>query len=101
MQDTVTVIYGRPLIASVFLMFWQIGFAVIYPACWRGFDELLALMESEDRRPSTGTSSKLGQYYRVWPIPVTLFCHHIIFTLAINLASFLRYGYAAFTTSGL
>src|SRR5258708_11423128 len=63
----------------------NIGLAVIYPA----FDAVrpLALVESEDRCPITVSSFGARTKPRVWPIPVALFRHQIIITLAIPLAA--------------
>jgi len=78
-----TVIYERPPIAKAFLIYGEVGFAVIYPASRCGLGWPRALMESEDRRPVRLSSSRARTVPRVWPVPVTLFRHHIIITFAI------------------
>src|SRR3954451_4335473 len=44
-------------------------------------------MESEDRRRHHVVELVARTMPRVWPIPVALFCHHLIVTLAIPLAA--------------
>jgi hypothetical protein len=73
-----------PLIASVFDDWKRVGFAVIYPASRCGY---LLTAGPDGIRGSTPCHSielKALTTPRVWPIPVTLFRHHIIITLAIK-----------------
>ena len=81
------VIYGRPLIASGFDDLKQVGFAVIYPAsrC-----SVIVAAGPDGIRGSTPhhiSELEARTMPRVWPIPVTLFCHHVIITLAIEFLS--------------
>jgi hypothetical protein len=73
-----------PLIASGFDGQKRVGFAVIYPAS--GCSILFAAGPDGIRGPTPSQSIELEARTmpRVWPIPVTLFRHQIIFTLAIE-----------------
>jgi len=75
-----------PLIASGFDEWRQGGFAVIYPAS--GCSVIFAAGPDGIRGSTPYHISELEARTtpRVWPIPVTLFRHHIIITLAIEFA---------------
>lgn len=76
-----------PLIASVFDALKRVGFAVIYPAS--GCSIVFAAGPDGIRGSTPSQTSELNARTvpRVWPIPVTLFRHQVIITLAIESGS--------------
>jgi hypothetical protein len=74
------------LIASGFDEWRQSEFAVIYPAS--GCSAVVAAGPDGIRgsAPSQFSELKALTAPRVWPIPVALFRHHVIVTLAIRFA---------------
>ena len=73
-----------PLIASGFDDWRRVGFAVIYPASRCGLVFAAGPDGIRGSTPSQSNELKARTLPRVWPIPVTLFRHHIIITLAIR-----------------
>jgi len=73
-----------PVIASGFDDQKQAGFAVIYPASRCSVMFAAGVQGSRGSTPFHISELKALTTPRVWPIPVTLFCHHIIITLAIQ-----------------
>jgi hypothetical protein len=73
-----------PLIASGFDEKKQAGFAVIYPAFWCSLFFAAGPDGIRGSTPSQSIELKARTLPRVWPIPVTLFRHHFIITLAIR-----------------
>ena len=76
-----------PLIASVFDALKRVGFAVIYPA----FRCSIVFATGPDgirgSTPSQSIELLARTLPRVWPIPVALFRHQVIITLAIESGS--------------
>ena len=79
------VIYGRPLESKDFFDLRQGGFAVIYPACMCSIIFAAGPDGIHGSTPYHIIELLARTRPRVWPIPVTLFCHHIIITLAIKI----------------
>ena len=61
-----------------------VGFAVIYPASRYSVSLPRALIGIRRSTPSQSIELKARTMPRAWPIPVTLFRHHVIITLAIE-----------------
>ena len=72
-----------PLIASVFDDWKRVGFAVIYPASRCSILFAAGPDGIRGSAPCHISELKALTMPRVWPIPVTLFRHHIIITLAM------------------
>ncbi|MEM9591763.1 MAG: hypothetical protein AAF967_10550, partial [Pseudomonadota bacterium] len=73
-----------PLIASGFDVQRQFGIAVIYPASRCGIQVAAGPDGIRGSTPSHTNELEARTMPRVWTIPVALFCHHIIITLAIG-----------------
>jgi hypothetical protein len=73
-----------PVIASGFNDLRRIEFAVIYPASRCSILFAAGPDGIRGSTPSQTNELKARTMPRVWPIPVTLFRHHIIITLAIE-----------------
>ena len=76
-----------PLIASVFDALKRVGFAVIYPASRCSIVFAAGPDGIRGSTPSQSNELEALTAPRVWPIPVALFRHHIIITLAIEFVS--------------
>jgi hypothetical protein len=73
-----------PRIARGFDDWRRVGFAVIYPASRCGILFATGPDGIRGSAPSQSIELEARTLPRVWPNPVTLFCHHIIITLAIE-----------------
>jgi len=73
-----------PLIASVFDALKRVGFAVFYPASRCSIFFAAGPDGIRGSTPSQSIELEARTRPRVWPIPVTLFRHQVIVTLAIE-----------------